>query len=420
MPKEDRKLYAYPELPADSPYQFEVIKKLAFPDVSRHPVIFTVPSTSRAKRMYGISMIYQDHALVLLTTTFCIVALTELLNCYYSLFSNPSPKLLVSIYNTMCASPLPQKFITPDPQLVPLLPQLMKLVLLPFRTVVYSASPAKSALSLLFLMSCIPGTVLECKGEETSSLAYPLNIDTKSYPIIPYLPVTMIDDIVGTEGFIIGTSSPVFKELTKDWDVVINLDEGKVLCPKDIAAVLSETREDRLMHIKLVAESERKAIVPMMETVMWYYDGLLNVIAPFSKKLSAVSWSEIERSPAGEYGIAFIKEWMASPIFQEWRERVVIDKALKHDIKHPCHSTNSGTAVHITETIASYLTKDWMVRGVVEVEGFTHSISQNSTTTSGNRVVIPDNQDTPHSDKQSEGEDKPQEETNKDATDITN
>ncbi|EKE40535.1 hypothetical protein ENUP19_0041G0081 [Entamoeba nuttalli] len=368
IPRGENKIYAYPPLPQDSPYMFDILPTLAFPDTESNPCYFVVPSNSPVQRMFGISMIYPSHCLVLLTNSLSFNPLSQLLKAYYPLFSHPSPQLLTSIYTSMNNSPLKPEPIIPPENLFSSIIKLMKLLLLPFKTVVYSSKPSDSSLSILFLMCSIPGVFVKPNRESNEALGFPLQLDTANHPIIPHFPGSLIDKIIGTEGYIIGTSNPIFSELTKDWDVVINLDTNKVSCQKEIQGVIADTREDKLLIVRMKEAYQRKNIISIIQMIEWYYQGLLNTITPFAKKISIVSWNEIASTPASEYGMEFLKEWLAAPSFQEWKEHVVVDKALKFNIKHPGKTINTGFGVYTSETIAAYITGDWMIKSAVKVD----------------------------------------------------
>ncbi|ELP83852.1 hypothetical protein EIN_198050 [Entamoeba invadens IP1] len=376
IPRSSMQIYAYPELPQNTPYIFGLLPTLAFADTNHNPIYFIVPSSQPIQRMYGVSLVYPTHALVLLTTTFLIDPLNKLLNCYYSLFTRPSPQLLTALYNAMDASKVVPTPIIPTEALLSNITKIIKLMLLPFRTVLYSQIPANTSLSLLFIMSSIPGTFFQTKGDCPNSLAFPLKIDTPTHPIIPHFPTSWLDKIIGADGYVIGTTSPIFSELTKDWDVVINLDNGKVRCQKDVQNVIAETREDKLFILQMKEMYQRKQIDNVMLGVEWYVQGLLNTIAPFAKKVTSVSWNEIANTPANDYGIAFLKEWLSAPSFQEWKERVCVDQALKFDVKHPGRTSKTSFGSYTSESITSMLTTDWMIKGAVKVDNFYRGIEK--------------------------------------------
>ncbi|EDR29652.1 hypothetical protein EDI_060580 [Entamoeba dispar SAW760] len=346
IPRGENKIYAYPPLPQDSPYMFDMLPTLAFPDTENNPCYFVVPSNSPAQRIFGISMVYPSHCIVLLTNSLYFNPLSQLLKAYYPLFSHPNPQLLTSIYNSMNNSPLKPEPIIPPENLFSSIIKLMKLLLLPFKTVYF----------------------LNQMESQMKPLDFPLQLDTVNHPIVPQFPGSLIDKIIGTEGYIIGTSNPIFSELTKDWDVVINLDTNKIFCQKEIQGVIVDTREDKLLTLRMKEAYQRRNIISIMQMIEWYYQGLLNTIAPFAKKISTVSWNEIASTPASEYGMEFLKEWLAAPSFQEWKERVIIDNALKLNIQHPGKTISTGFGIYTSETIAAYITGDWMIKSAVKVD----------------------------------------------------
>lgn len=375
IPKEDKKIYAYPPLPQDSPYLFDLLPMLAFPDIQSNPVYFIVPSTRPIARMFGISMIYKTHCLVILTNTLYIKSLTNLLQSCYLLFTKPTPQLLTSLYKTMISCPLAPEPLIPTLNSLTNIVKIMKLSLLPFKTVIYSEKSFESSLSLLFLMSSIPGGFVQPQGETNEALGFPLQLDTNSHPIIPHFPGAMIDKIIGTDGYIIATSNPLFNELTNDWDVVINIDNNKVSCQKELKNIITETKEDRVFLFQLKDSYERKNIIECMKWIEWYYQGLLNTIAPFAKKMSTASWEEISQTPANDYGLPFIKEFLASPCFQDWKEKVSVDKALRYDLKHPGRSSDSSFNSKISSTMTAYFTPDWLIKSAVKAENFYNGLS---------------------------------------------
>ena len=112
IPKDTKRIFAYPPLPQNSPYLFDLLPSYAFPDIISNPTYFIIPSTQPMMRLYGISMIYPTHALVLLTYSLYFKPLTDIFCGYYSLFENPTPQLLMTIYNSMkCCSLSPDLFI---------------------------------------------------------------------------------------------------------------------------------------------------------------------------------------------------------------------------------------------------------------------------------------------------------------------
>ncbi|KAL7716880.1 UDENN domain-containing protein [Entamoeba marina] len=365
IPFDNMRVFSYPKFPEDTPYMLDLIPKLALSDAGNHPVYFILPSSKPAPRLFGISFSYVTHAMVLLTSSLSLNSLTQLLSALYPLFTQPTPDTLQSLFESVQLSPLESLPIVPPVGLFNSITKILKLMLLPFKTIIYSPCASDVSLSLLFLLQSIPGIFSTTYTDSMKALSFPLQIGTSTHPIIPHLPATLIDR----------TTSPIFSELTKDWDVVVNIENNKIKHQPEIGRLLEDSREDKLLILKFKTYYARKLYTECMQLISWYLQGLLNTIAPLTKRMTSVSWDDITKTPASEYGVNFLKAWLSAPSFTEWKERVVVDTALKFDVKHPGR-TDSEHGSYASETVAAYFTTNWMINVAIKADTYFNRIKE--------------------------------------------
>ena len=357
--RKTNRVFPVPALPDDSPYMFQLIPKLSFSDPINHPVYFIVPSSRPAPRLFGISLIYPTHALVVLTHSLFFMPLTASLTALYPLCTSPTNPLVNNIYATLSCCEFEQTLITPPHGFVAALIKLMKLAVLPFRTIVYSTSADDVSRSLLFLMHSIPGVFLPA-SQTLQSLGFPLAVDTKR-PIIPFLPATLLDCITGMPGFIIGTNSDVFAEPSPDWDVVVNIRTDRCLCSREIAAVLAETPQDRVLLVRFKELLLRNKVAEIMNLIAGYYIGLLRSLLPFYDAPNPANVPSFPQSHAADYGAAFVRQFVATDIYAAWKDAVNRDEAMKIPACHPCHASEDTKAANALRVFTATVVPDWMI-----------------------------------------------------------
>ena len=159
---------------------------------------------------------------------------------FVPLFTFPNPQLLVNIYKSMIVCPINPEMIIPNINIFTNFIKLLKLTLLPYKTIVYSSKPSESALSLLYLMCSIPGVMIETRNESNKALGFPLIIDTNTIPIIPYLPMQLIEKLIGNKFVKDAFELEKLEEFLNDKKVIIRVKALDEKANKEAASSLYE------------------------------------------------------------------------------------------------------------------------------------------------------------------------------------